>query len=85
MFVIYHLNPFVSHKCNSPNAPLPNFSTITNDCLGNSFNCCKSSSVDIASTSLYELNKFADAGAVFVDAIVPVDGVCGALHIAVVA
>ena len=81
-----HLKLFVSHKCNSPNAPVPSFSTMTNECRGNSGNCCKSSSIDIASVmaSLYPFNRFAPM--VFVECIVPLDGVCVAvLQIAVVA
>lgn len=76
-----YLSPFVSHRCNSPNAPLPSFSTMIKECLGNSFNCCMSSSVDSASISLQDVNRFP----VLDECKLPVDGVNAVLQMAVVA
>lgn len=78
---VHYLSPFVSHKCNSPNVPLPSFSTIINECLGNSCNCCISSSAQSASISLQEVSRFP----VFDECKLPVDGVNAVLQIAVVA
>lgn len=76
-----YLSPFVSHRCNSPNAPLPSFSTMIKECLGNSCNCCMSSSLASASMSLQDVKRFA----VLDECKLPVDGVNAVLQMAVVA